>query len=76
MNVWDSLAKLLIGFGVLMVLLGALIWLLGRLPGVGHFPGDIVWRKGNMTVYIPLVSMILVSILLTVILNLLAKLWK
>jgi uncharacterized membrane protein len=76
MSAWDSLAKMLLLFGALMMLLGASIWLLGRLPGIGHLPGDIVWRKGNVTVYIPLASMILISILLTVVLNLLAKLWR
>jgi len=38
--------------------------------GIERIPGDIVWRKGNFTIYAPIGLMIVVSVLLTIILNL------
>ena len=63
-------AAVLVAGGVL-VLLG-LVWR-GGLP---RLPGDILWRRGNSTLYFPLVTMLLLSLLLTVVLNLLARLWR
>ncbi len=72
----DPFARMFIWIGAFFILIGAFIWLLGRVSGFGHLPGDIVWRKGNLTVYVPLASMILLSLLLTLILNLISRFWK
>ena len=37
--------------------------------GLGRLPGDIVWRRDNVTVYIPIGLMILLSLILTLLLN-------
>jgi hypothetical protein len=60
---------LLILGGVLLVL-GLLFTLGSRIPGVGRLPGDIVYRKGNFTFYFPLVTSVLLSLVLTAVLNL------
>lgn len=65
----ETLGKGLVAIGIFIVVLGAGLLLAAKL-GVQRIPGDIVWRKGNFTLYAPLGLMIVVSILLTVILNL------
>ena len=54
--------------GVLLVLVGLVLVFLGRtnLP-VGRLPGDIVYRGKNTTVYFPLVTCILLSVILSVV---------
>ena len=52
-----------------MLVVGGLFLLLGRL-GLDRLPGDLVFRRGNATVYFPIGVMILVSILGTILLNL------
>ena len=63
--------------GGLLVLLGAGLWLAGRLfPNLGQLPGDLRFEVGNLTVYFPLASMILVSVVGTLLLNLAFWLWR
>lgn len=63
-----DLGKLLVLCGVLLVLVGLVLVFLGRtnLP-VGRLPGDIVYRGKNTTVYFPLVTCILLSVILSVV---------
>jgi hypothetical protein len=56
--------KLLIGAGVALILIG-LLWLLGERLGLGGLPGDFVVDRGNVKIYIPLASSLLVSALLS-----------
>jgi Protein of unknown function (DUF2905) len=58
---------LLVASGVLFVV-GLLLTLGARVPGLGRLPGDIVYRKGSFTFYFPLVTSLLLSLLLTAIL--------
>ena len=64
-----DLGKLLVFVGAGIVFLGLLLMLLGRanVP-LGRLPGDIVYRGKNTTVYFPLVTSILLSVLLTLVL--------
>ncbi len=68
-----QIGKLLIISGVLLVLIGILLLFTDKIPFLGKMPGDIVYRKGNFTLYVPIVSMILLSLLLTIILKLFRK---
>ncbi len=72
----EGLGRLLIYLGGGLLLLGLLLVLVGKLPGLGRLPGDIVIQRENLTVYIPLGTMLLVSLLLTLILNLLSRINK
>lgn len=69
----DSLAKMLLLAGLVLILTAGLVWLLGRAPGLGHLPGDIVIRRGHFTFYAPIVTSLLLSALLTIILNILFR---
>ena len=69
----DGIAKLLVLAGGAIVLSGAALWLLSRLPLLGKLPGDILISKGNFSIFIPIVTMIIVSVVLTVVLNLVVR---
>ena len=65
----EGVGRLLIGGALVLLVLGGLFVLLGRL-GLDRLPGDLVFRRGNTTVYFPIGLMILVSVVGTVLLNL------
>lgn len=65
----EGIGKLLIGGALALLALGALFILLGRL-GVDRLPGDLVFKRGNLTVYFPIGLMILLSVVGTILLNL------
>lgn len=68
-----ELGKVLAGFGFLLILIGAALWLASRfgLP-LGRLPGDFSYRGKNVHVYFPLGTSILISIILTVVFYLLS----
>ncbi len=65
----EGLGKLLIGGAVVLLVLGGIFLLLGRF-GLDRLPGDLAFRRGNFTVYAPIGLMIVVSVVLTILLNL------
>ena len=64
----EGVGKLFIGGAVVLLVLGGVFLLLGRL-GVDRLPGDLVFRHGNFTVYFPIGLMILLSVAGTIVLN-------
>ena len=64
----EGVGKLLIGGAVVLLVLGGLLFLLGRF-GVDRLPGDLVFRRGDFTLYFPIGLMILLSVVGTIILN-------
>ncbi|HHU86614.1 MAG TPA: DUF2905 domain-containing protein [Peptococcaceae bacterium] len=70
---WESLGKMILFFGIFLVLIGGLLLLGGRLFGLGRLPGDIFLQRGNFSFYFPVVTCIVLSILLTIILNLIRR---
>ncbi len=64
----ESFGKLLLFGGALIGAAGLVLILFGKL-GVGRLPGDIFIQRDNITFYLPLATMIIVSIILTLILN-------
>ncbi len=65
----EGLGKVVIGGAVVLLVLGGLFLLLGRL-GIDRMPGDLVFRRGNATFYFPIGLMILISVVGTIVLNL------
>ena len=63
---------MLIGGALVLLVLGGLFLLLGRL-GLDRLPGDLVFRRGNLTVYFPVGIMILLSVVGTIVLNVLLR---
>lgn len=64
----EGIGRLLIGGAIVLLALGGLFLLLGKL-GLDRVPGDLVFRRGNLTVYFPVGVMILVSVVATILLN-------
>jgi len=69
----ESLGKTLILIGVVAIAIGAVLFLFGRVTWIGRLPGDIVIRRGNFTFYFPVVTMLLLSVVLTVLFNLIGR---
>lgn len=65
------MAKILIGLGIVLVLIG-IIWLIfpSTFSWIGNMPGDIKHTSGNTRIYFPIVTMIIISIVATIVLNL------
>ncbi|QJA06228.1 DUF2905 domain-containing protein [Thermosulfurimonas marina] len=73
MNPLAELGKSLILFGVLLIVVGMVTLLLPKLSQLPRLPGDILIRRGNFTFYFPLATCLLLSLLLTLIFNLLRR---
>ena len=61
----NDLGKLLFILGIVLVVLGAVIWKTGGLGGLGRLPGDLTVQKGNSTFYFPIVTCLLLSAMLS-----------
>jgi hypothetical protein len=64
----ESLAKLLLGLAALLALAGAALLLASKL-GISRLPGDVVIERDGFKLYAPIGVMILVSLVLTILLN-------
>ena len=71
-----ELGKLLVIFGAMLVVAGVVLMLLGRmnLP-LGRLPGDFFYRGKNTTVYFPLATSVLVSVVLSIVLWVVSR-WR
>jgi Protein of unknown function (DUF2905) len=59
--------KSLIYIGIALVILGLLFSLAGKIPWLGHLPGDIYVQRGRFTFYFPVTTCLLISIIMTLI---------
>ena len=71
----STLGKGIVVLGVILVVVGGLFWLLAKtgLP-LGRLPGDIHIERGGLSCYVPIVTMILLSVVLTILLNVIIRL--
>lgn len=72
----SEIGRLLLIGGVVMCVAGLALMLGPRVPFLGRLPGDIVAGNEHVTFYFPVVSMILGSVVLTILLNVLPRLFK
>ena len=79
MSEWDGLGKLLIAVGIAIVAAGGILLLADRVPGLSHLfswvgklPGDISIKRDNFSLFFPLGTSILLSVLLSLVLYLLS----
>jgi Protein of unknown function (DUF2905) len=59
----SGVGRSLIILGLIIVLVGIAVSLAGKLPWLGRLPGDIAFKRGNLSFYFPLGSCLLVSLL-------------
>jgi hypothetical protein len=64
-----DIGRTLLVLGAVLFVVGLILTFGPRIPGLGRLPGDIVYRKGSFTFYFPLVTSVVVSLLLTAVLN-------
>jgi hypothetical protein len=69
----QELGRALIVVGGLLLVVGLVLVLADRVPILGRLPGDVVVKKKNFTLYFPIATALLVSLVLTLILNLWAR---
>lgn len=74
MNELGTIGKFLMIAGASLIVLGGLVWLLSRAHFLGRLPGDIRIERPGFTCLIPLASSIVLSVLLTILLNVIAQL--
>lgn len=80
---WASLGKVFIGVGVFIAVVGLLLLLSDRVPGLGsvlslfgRLPGDISFKRDNFSLYVPLGTSLLLSILLSLVFYLLSWMFR
>jgi hypothetical protein len=61
-----EMARLLILAGIVLIAAG-IIWLVAERVGLGRLPGDIVIERGNVRIYIPLMTMLIISVVLSIV---------
>jgi hypothetical protein len=67
-----ELGRLLVLIGLMVVVVGLVLWLGPRLPFFGRLPGDVAIKTENGAFYAPVASMLVVSIVISLALNMLA----
>jgi hypothetical protein len=73
---FEHLGRFLIAAGLTLASIGVLITFAPRIPGVrelGRLPGDLVVERGSFTLFIPIVSSIIISVILTILVNLIIR---
>ncbi len=68
--IMGDLSRTLILIGSILIVLGVVLSLFGKIPGLGKLPGDIFIKKENFMFYFPLTTSLLISALLSLILYL------
>jgi len=69
MNDLEGLGRVLILAGVALAAVGVLLVFARRIPFLGRLPGDIVVQWDSWTIYVPLATMLLLSLVLSLVLN-------
>ena len=64
-----ELGRILIFFGIALIVLGAIFLLGPRVPLLGRLPGDILIRRDHATLYIPLATCLVLSLVISILLN-------
>lgn len=66
---FGSLGRSLVLAGLALAALGGLLWALGAAGFLGRLPGDLALRRGRWSIYLPIASSLLLSALLTLLVN-------
>ena len=76
MSGFSDLGKIIALAGAALLILGGLLWLMGKVPLLGNLAGDIRLQRGNVSCFFPLTTMIILSVLLSLVLNIVIRLWR
>jgi hypothetical protein len=64
-----ELGRIVIVFGIVLVVLGAVFLVAPRVPFLGRLPGDFVLRRDHATIYVPLATCLVLSLVISILLN-------
>ena len=73
---FGEIGRTLMVLGALLFVVGLVLTYAGRVPWLGNLPGDVAVERGNFRLYAPFGTMIIVSIVLSVLLNLIVRLFR
>ncbi len=78
MSGFEAMGRMLVFMGLLVVIMGLLLILVPKLkvPFLGRLPGDIIVQRERFSFYFPIVTCIVLSILLTILLNFIALIFR
>ncbi|HZX36527.1 MAG TPA: DUF2905 domain-containing protein [Thermodesulfobacteriota bacterium] len=68
MESFQPIGKLLIIIGIAIVVIGVILAFGQKIPYIGRLPGDLYYKKDNFTIYFPIATSILISVILSLIL--------
>ena len=71
-----GLGRLLIIAGGLLLAAGVLLVLLGQIPFLGRLPGDIAIERERFSFFFPLASMLILSLILTILINIILRFFR
>jgi hypothetical protein len=63
----SEMGKLLLMLGSLLILIGTALLLVGKIPGLGRLPGDIYIQRPHVSLFLPLTTSILISVVLSLV---------
>ena len=70
----EVVARWVMFFGIGLLITGALLWGISKIPGIERFPsGMFTFQVGNVTCFFPILLSIVLSIVLTIVLNVIVK---
>ncbi len=71
-----NMGKILIIAGVFLIIFGLIFIFWTRIPFLGHLPGDFSFQKGGVSFFFPLVTFLVISLILTIIINVVMRFFK
>ena len=73
----EGLGRWLVVVGLVILVVGAIVWLVSRIPGLKQLPGTLQFNLGSsLTCLVPILASIVLSIVLTVILNIILRIGR
>jgi len=76
MFAFSGVGKFLILAGVFLILFGLLFIFWERIPFLGKLPGDFMIQRGSFRLFIPVVTCIIISLVLTILINIVLRLFR
>ena len=73
MNFFDGLGKTLLFFGLILIIIGVIVLLLPKIPWLGKLPGDLFFKGEKVSIYFPITTCIIISVILSIIVWLLRR---
>ena len=68
-----GIGRILVYLGLFLVIVGIAFSLIGKIPWLGHLPGDITIEREHFTFYFPLATCLIISVVLSLVLYLLRR---